>query len=109
MTNLNYIQFCVQNNYPTHYDTMSDAISMSSPGNSNNLAKSKIRNSLKALSNSQDKVLEGKRAYNEYLKTCSPDKKSLYQDVIDTANGHPDNESTQAARRILARKDIRWD
>ena len=29
--------------------------------------------------------------------------------LIDTANGHPDNESVQAARRILQKSNIDWN
>ena len=34
--------------------------------------------------------------------------KTALEQRIEAANGHPDNESTQAARRILERRGIEW-
>lgn len=35
-------------------------------------------------------------------------QKTRLEITVEKANGHPDNESTQAARRILAKRGIDW-
>ena len=49
------------------------------------------------------KEYEGKVAAGEITP------KSLVEELIDKANGHPDNEATQAARRVLAKQNINWE
>lgn len=36
-------------------------------------------------------------------------EKSRKEQLIEKANGHPDNESTQAARRLCAKYGISWE
>jgi hypothetical protein len=44
--------------------------------------------------------------YEEKVKSGDIEKPSMLDERIATANGHPDNESTQAARRLLDKKGI---
>lgn len=48
------------------------------------------------------------REYREKVKYGSIKEKSRTEVLIERANGHPDNESTQAARRILEKRGIEW-
>lgn len=50
-------------------------------------------------------------AINEYYKLVDQGKivpKTLIEQTIERANGHPDNASTQAARRICEKRGIDW-
>jgi mannitol/fructose-specific phosphotransferase system IIA component len=46
--------------------------------------------------------------YNEKVKSGEIIEKSNIEQMIERANGHPDNESTQAARRRCEKKGINW-
>jgi hypothetical protein len=46
--------------------------------------------------------------YNEKVAKGEIRPPSRYEKLISTAQGHPDNEAVQAARRILERKGISW-
>jgi hypothetical protein len=46
--------------------------------------------------------------YGRLLSVGEITEKTAMERRIETANGHPDNESTQAARRILERMSIDW-
>ncbi len=108
MNKLNYAQFCYEYCYSHDSESMSEAISTSSPGNSNNLAKSKINRTKVRLLELQNRISEGKKAYQEYLKQFPEEEKNHYQELISIAKGHSDLNSTLAARRILTKKGITW-
>lgn len=46
--------------------------------------------------------------YNALVAAGIIAPKTRAEILIDRANGHPDNESTQAARRICAKRGIEW-
>ena len=46
--------------------------------------------------------------YNSLVENGAIVPKTLLERTIEKANGHPDNESTQAARRILAKRGLDW-
>lgn len=48
------------------------------------------------------------REYKEKVKSGEIKEKSRIDVLIDRARGHADNESTQAARRLLEKKGIDW-
>lgn len=47
--------------------------------------------------------------YNALVESGQIRDKTPLERRIEAANGHPDNESTQAARRILQKQGIIWD
>lgn len=47
--------------------------------------------------------------YNELVKAGQIRDKTPLERRIEAANGHPDNESTQATRRILQKQGINWE
>lgn len=52
-----------------------------------------------------------KKAIDEYFQLVEQGEivpKTRIELTIEKAHGHPDNESTQAARRILAKRGIDW-
>lgn len=46
--------------------------------------------------------------YNAMVAARIVTPKTRTEILIDRANGHPDNESTQAARRMCAKRGIKW-
>ena len=46
--------------------------------------------------------------YNEKVKAGAIKEKSRIDVLIETANGHSDNLSVQAARRVLEKRGIDW-
>ncbi len=48
------------------------------------------------------------KEYNEKVKSGSIKEKSRIDVLIETANGHSDNPSVQAARRTLEKRGIDW-
>ena len=46
--------------------------------------------------------------YDHMLKTGLVRPPTDREKLIGTANGHPDNQSTQAARRLCEKKGINW-
>lgn len=54
------------------------------------------------------KRAQAKAEYNELLASGKIAEKSNTERLIERANGHPDNESTQAARRVLKKRGIEW-
>lgn len=46
--------------------------------------------------------------YNAMVAARIVTPKTRTEILIDRANGHPDNESTQAARRMCAKRGIEW-
>lgn len=60
---------------------------------------------------SNDYCAKRERARTEYAQLVATGviiPKSRIEQMIDRANGHPDNESTQAARRICQKRGIDW-
>ena len=49
------------------------------------------------------------KEYKEKVASGEIQEKSALEIRIEIANGHPDNESTQAARRRLIKKGISWE
>ena len=49
------------------------------------------------------KEYEQKIASGEFVE------KTIIEQLIDSANGHPDNASTQAARRALTKRGVNWE
>ena len=56
----------------------------------------------------QEKRAEAKAEYKVMLEKGEVREETVLERRLRIANGHPDNESTQAARRILAKKGIDW-
>ena len=50
-----------------------------------------------------------RKEYQEKLKTGDIQAPSRNDELIKTANGHPDHPATQAARRLLEKKNISWE
>lgn len=48
------------------------------------------------------------REYHQLVKEGKIIPKTLIERTIERANGHPDNASTQAARRICQKRGINW-
>lgn len=49
-----------------------------------------------------------KKEYNDLVSRGRIKQPGKYDALINTANGHPDNPSTQAARRTLTKRGIDW-
>ena len=47
--------------------------------------------------------------YRKKVASGEIKEKTRLEQRIDTANGHPDNEATQAARRLLEKRNIKWN
>lgn len=101
MNILNYEQFAKKYGYPTDIDLMSEAISMSSPGNSNRLPKNKQKKANKLLNILIEKIKKGKEAYQSYKETYLIESYDKLANLKLKASGHPDLPSTQAAKRLL--------
>ncbi len=101
----NYVQFCVANGYPTHHDVESHihAGLRSAP-----TSKSYQRRFDRALRDLQIRRDQGVIAYRAAVASGSvvdidPPSGSLDR-LQRAAEGHPDNESTKAAIRLLAKR-----
>lgn len=46
--------------------------------------------------------------YKQLVDAGKIQKPGKYDELIKTANGNPDNESVQAARRVLKKRGIKW-
>lgn len=62
----------------------------------------------KAEAEYQKKRAEAKAEYAELVARGEVRPPSSIEESLITASGHPDNPSTQAARRVLAKKGIDW-
>ena len=49
------------------------------------------------------------KEYESKVADGEIEPKSAVERLIEHANGHPDKEATQAARRILAKRNINWE
>lgn len=56
----------------------------------------------------QEYYTERERRIKEYHTKYGYPKIDKYKELIDSANGNPDNESVQAARRLCHKKGIKW-
>ena len=56
----------------------------------------------------QKKREQAKQEYKEKVKNGELRDKTKIERMIETANGHPDNPSTQAARRMAEKRGIDW-
>ena len=56
----------------------------------------------------QEKREEAKREYQRLCEAGELRPLTSIERTIRTANGHPDNASTQAARRICLKRGINW-
>jgi len=63
----------------------------------------------KAADEYQEKRANAIAEYRKKIESGEIVNKSLIEQMIEAANGHPDLESTQAARRRCAKKGIRWE
>lgn len=49
------------------------------------------------------------KEYESKVAAGEIEPKGAVERLIECANSHPDNEATQAARRILAKRNINWE
>jgi hypothetical protein len=47
--------------------------------------------------------------YNEKIASGEFAEKTIIEQLIDKASGHPDNDSVQAARRALNKRGVKWN
>lgn len=52
---------------------------------------------------------ELRKEYKRLVEAGELRPPTYYESRIRTAQGHPDNEAVQAARRLLEKRGIRWD
>jgi hypothetical protein len=62
----------------------------------------------------KDNATEAKRLmlteqYNKKVEAGELRPPNYIEGLLATANGHPDNESTQAARRLLKKRGLTWE
>lgn len=98
---LNLIQWSIINGYPTSYDVSShvQAGLRSAP-----TSKTYQKWYYSEIAKLNQLVIEAANKYNEAVEkglVINPDNDSRKEKLIRTAQGHPDNESVQAAIRIL--------
>jgi len=63
----------------------------------------------KAAAEYQEERANAISEYRKKIESGEIAEKTLMEQTIDAANGHPDLESTQAAQRRLIRKGISWE
>lgn len=79
-----------------------------------NIAYGSVRMRYLKLQSEKDRFLLEKREqlrkeYSEKVRNGEIRPPTRIEQLIRTAQGHPDNLSVQAARRILTKKKILWD
>lgn len=57
----------------------------------------------------EEKRKEVRELYNKLISEGKLIPKTREEKLIETANGHPDNPSVQAARRVCEKKGIVWN
>lgn len=79
-------------------------------GNQNTVRQRKKadKDFLKAEAEYQKKRESAIREYNNLKQAGKIREKTSIERYLDTAKGNPDNQSTQAARRLLEKKGIDW-
>lgn len=77
-------------------------------GETDRQKKKRIAEGKKAAEEYQRKREQAKQEYKEKVKAGELRDKTSVERMIDRANGHPDNPSTQAARRIAEKRGIDW-
>ena len=71
--------------------------------------KERFRNEAeKAEAEYQKRREQAKQEYKEKVRNGELRDKTTIERMIDRANGHPDNPSTQAARRMAEKRGIDW-
>ena len=66
------------------------------------------REAMKAAKEYQERRAAAIQEYKQKVAAGEIEEKSSVECLIDNANGHPDNLSVQAARRLLAKKGIAY-
>ena len=77
-------------------------------GETDRQKKKRIAEGKKEAEEYQRKREQAKQEYQEKVKNGELRDKTTIERMIDRANGHPDNPSTQAARRIAEKRGIDW-
>src|SRR4249920_452405 len=101
---LNFVQWCIANNYPTAHDVLSHIhAGLRSAKQTKTYKKWYEKETLRL----QQLVVEAKLLYSDAVLKCdviNPDDVTSKEKLIRTASGHPDNESVMAARRLLLKR-----
>lgn len=104
MKTLNFVQWCIANGYPTEHDVQSHIHAGLRSARQTRTYKRWYEKEILRL---QQLVTEARILYSEAVEegdVINPDNVSSKEKLIRTASGHPDNESVQAARRLLKKK-----
>lgn len=70
--------------------------------------KKRIEEAAQAGAEYSAKRQAAREEYKQLVESGKIRKPGKYDELIKTANGNPDNESVQAARRVLKKRGIKW-
>lgn len=70
--------------------------------------KKRITEAAQAGADYSAKRQAAREEYKQLVDAGKIQKPGKYAELIKKANGHPDNEATQAARRALKKRGIKW-
>lgn len=67
-----------------------------------------LKNTVKNAAGYSEKRAKAIKEYYQKIESGELVEKTIEEQIIDRANGHPDKESTQAARRVAKKRGIEW-
>ena len=100
-------QYVAQQGHSMHYDGQLDKVRMPH-GETESQKRKRHKHEKAEIKAHGERLAELRQEYKDKVASGEIQKPSRFEILLSTAHGHPDNQSTHAARRVLTKRGYDW-